>query len=237
MIKKRNAIVRYAMFLFAALLVFTLQSCDTSENTGSTVSLSFNTTQGLAKTNLVSIELDTIKILLRDIKLEYEDDSLSDHRGDEHPYKSEYVKVGPFVVHLNLNGVTTNFAVANIPPGFYDEIKFKIHKVGGSEIPPDPEFKDGDDESLRYSVIVKGRYNNVPFVYKSKKSAHQKVKLDTLLQVVENTLTDLTITVDPESWFMDGSTELDPTDPDNASKIDKNISKSFKSAYCKDRNN
>lgn len=237
MIKKRNAIIKHAMLVLAAFLVLTLQSCDTSENTGSAVTLSFNTTQGLGKTDLTAIELDTIKILLRDIKLEYEEDSLSDHHGKEHPHRSEYVKVGPFVVYLNLNGVATNFAVANIPAGFYDEIKFKIHKVEGSEVPPDPEFKEGEDESLRYSVIVKGRYNDVPFIYKSRKSAQQKVELDSLLEVVENTLTDLTINVDPESWFMDDSTELDPTDPANANQIDNNIKRSFKGAYCQGRHN
>ena len=150
----------------------------------------------------------------------------------EHHNRSEGVKVGQFVVYLNPNGTTTDFAVADIPPGFYDEIKFKIHKVEGSEVPPDPEFKEGENESLRYSVIVKGKYNNIPFVYKSRKSVQPKVELDSLLEVVENTATNLTIAVNPQSWFLDGTTELDPTDPANANDIDNNIARSFRSAYC-----
>ncbi|MCJ7648563.1 MAG: hypothetical protein MUP85_08115, partial [Candidatus Lokiarchaeota archaeon] len=121
----------------------------------------------------------------------------------------------------------------SIPPGFYNEIKFKIHKLEGSEIPSDPEFKEGEDNSLRYSVIVKGKYNSVPFVYKSRKSAHQKVELDTPLEIVENTYTNLTITVDPFSWFMNGQTEMDPRDSANADMIDNNIAQSFKGA-CRD---
>lgn len=232
MLIKRNVLVKFSMFFSAVLFALLLQSCDTTENTGSTLSVSFNTAQGLAKTNLVSIELDSIKILLRDLRLEYESDSLNDHHGMEHHNRSEGVRVGPFVVYLNPNGTTTDFAVADIPPGFYNEIKFKIHKVEGSEVPPDPEFKEGENESLRYSVIVKGKYNNVPFVYKSRKSAKQKVELDSLLEVVENTATNLTIAVDPQSWFLDGTTELDPTDSANANIIDNNIARSFRGAYC-----
>ena len=70
------------------------------------------------------------------------------------------IKIGPFVVYLNLNGVTTDFAVSNISPGSYNHIKFEIHKIEASETPPDPEFKDGDDSSLRYSANCK---RNVQF--------------------------------------------------------------------------
>src|SRR5690606_27099 len=124
--------------------------------------------------------------------------------------------------------VTTDFAVNDIPAGSYNEIKFKIHQIKGSEVTSDPEFKEGNDESHRYSVIVKGKYNSVPFIYKSRKSAHQKVRLDSLLVVRENSVTNLSISVDPASWFMDGQTELDPTDSSNASIIDNNIARSFK---------
>ena len=85
---------------------------------------------------------------------------------------------------MNLNGITTDFAVSNIPAGVYDEIKFKLHQIEGSEIPPDPEFKDGDE---RYSVIVKGSYNSIPFVYKSKKSANQELEFEPPITILENT--------------------------------------------------
>lgn len=242
MTNKRNLITRGAIFLFAVFIVFQLQGCDTNSPESTALSLSFATNQGLNKANLVSIELDTVKILIRDVKLENESesdsaDSVSNSEMDfnmDSNMDSEDIKVGPFVVYLNLNGITTDFAVNNIPAGLYNEIKFKIHQIEGSEVPPDPEFKEGSDNSLRYSVIVKGKYNSVPFVYKSRKPAHQKVKLDTPLEVKDNTLTNLTITVDPASWFMDGQTELDPTDSSNANIIDNNIAKSFKGAFKDD---
>lgn len=234
MLNKKNAVIRYALLISFALLTFQFTGCDTNNTNDANLTLSFNTTQGLNKVTVSSIELDTVKILIRDLKLENETESDSEHHsGMNHEMRSEDIKVGPFVVYLNLNGMTTDFAVNSIPAGFYNEIKFKIHQIQGSEMPPDPEFKEGEDNSLRYSVIVKGKYNNIPFVYKSRKSAQQKVELDTPLEVVENTSTNLTITVDPYSWFMDGQTEIDPTNPANMNMIDNNIAKSFKGA-CRD---
>lgn len=238
MLNKRNFVIRLSSFFLFAFVVFQFQGCDTTDTRDATLSLSFATNTGLPKVSLSAIELDAVKILIRDLKLENESEADSDSHEDSgmnhdmnSDMKSEDIKVGPFVVHLNLNGVTTNFAVNNIPAGFYDEIKFKIHQIEGSELPPDPEFKEGDDSSLRYSVIVRGKYNSVPFVYKSRKSAHQKIELETPLEVLDNTAVNLTITVDPFSWFLDGLNELDPTDPDNANIIDNNIANSFRSAY------
>lgn len=242
MFNKCNHLFTSSLLIASVLFLFQFQGCNSNLNNpdGGTVSLSFATNGSLNKANLNSIELDTIKILIRDVKLENESDSSDDefdsgmHSGSDSEYRSEDVKVGPFVVYLNLNGITTDFAVNNIPAGSYNEIKFKIHQVKGSEVPPDPEFKEGDDESLRYSVIVKGKFNSVPFIYKSRKSAHQKIRLDSLLVVQENSVTNLSITVDPASWFMDGQTELDPIDSSNAPIIDNNIARSFKSAFKDD---
>ncbi|MCJ7471937.1 MAG: hypothetical protein MUP02_03910, partial [Actinobacteria bacterium] len=198
MLNKQKTVIRYAIFLSFAFFAFQFHGCDTNNANDATLSLSFNSVQGLNKVTLSAIELDTVKILIRDLKLENETESDSDHNsGMHHEMRSEDIKVGPFVVYLNLNGMTTDFAVNSIPAGFYNEIKFKIHQIQGSKLPPDPEFKEGEDNSLRYSVIVKGKYNSIPFVYKSRKSAHQKVELDTPLEIVENTYTNLTITVDP----------------------------------------
>ncbi len=242
MFKIQNQLYRGFFIVVVALFLFQFQGCNSNLNNpdGGTISLSFATNGSLNKANLNSIELDTIKILIRDVKLENESDSSDDqsdsgmHSGPGSEYRSEDVKVGPFVVYLNLNGLTTDFAVNNIPAGTYNEIKFKIHQIKGSEVPTDPEFKDGDDEYHRYSVIVKGKYNSVPFIYKSRKSAHQKVRLDSLLIVQENSVTNLSISVDPASWFMDGQTELDPTDSSNTQIIDNNIARSFKSAFKDD---
>lgn len=215
-----------------ALLSFLFQGCDSTETADSIVSLSFSTPDLVQKITDDTITLDTVKILLRDVKLKFEIESEEDISNDDGDEIS--VKVGSFLVYLNLNGVTTDFAVSNIPAGTYNEVKFKIHKIEASETPPDPEFKEGDDSSLRYSVIVKGMYNSNPFIYKSRKSAHQKINLNSPLVVEPNTFTNLTITVDPYSWFADDGEILDPTNPANEYDIDNNIKESFKQCFKDD---
>ena len=206
--------------LAGLLMLFTFTACDTSENTNGTVSLSFSNNTTLLKTTDGTMELDTIKILIRDIKIKSKSGT-----------DSTSIKVGPYVVKLNLTGTTTDFAISGIPANSYDRIKFEIHKIEASETLSDPEFREGTDESLRYSVIVKGKFNTVPFIYKSRKSAKQDLHLENPVTVDENGVANLTITVDPFTWFTDGINILDPTNPVNENDIDNKIKESFKKAF------
>jgi hypothetical protein len=197
-----------------------LSGCNSVETIDSKITLSFTSTSDLDKAATDTLQLDTVKILLRDVQVKNQSTN-----GDAN------VKVGPIVIKLNLTGITTDFAVGNIPPGNYDRIKFKIHKVDPFEAPPDPEFREGSNESLRYSVIVKGTFNNDSFDYKSRTPAHQDLKLEAPLIVGENGVANLTIVVDPYSWFMNGTNVMDPGDSSNVNNIDNNIKESFKKAF------
>jgi hypothetical protein len=228
--------------IILSFMFFFINGCDTTETTNGTVSLSFHSGSSLQKITDGTIELTEVKILLRDVKLKMDDDEDDDgHNGEgEHENgddNSHMIRVGPFVVNLNLNGMTTDFIVANIPAGYYEGVKFKIHQIQGSEVPPDPEFKEGEDNSKRYSVIVKGLYNSEPFIYKSKKPAKQHLEFEPPIFVEENGDINLTITVDPYSWFYKDEILLDPTDPANENDIDNNIKASFKEAYEDDDHN
>lgn len=205
-------------------MLFAFISCDTLEENQARVTLTFADGTALPKSTVEGLELDTVKILLRDIKLRNQNgmDSLN-------------IKVGPFIVYLNLAGTTTDFAIGEIPPGSFDRIKFEIHKIEASQTVADSEFKEGTDESLRYSVIVKGKYNTVPFVYKSRKSAHQDLKLTEPVTVDQGGVANLTIIVDPNTWFVKNNTVLNPADAANENDIDNNIKDSFKQAF-KDNN-
>lgn len=219
------------------LALFVIKGCDTTESTGSTVAMSFSPGSGLQKLN-AQIELTEVKILLKDIKLERDDDDFEDDdnniEGDDVEFEKdddsdcETVKVGPIVVALNINGITTDFVVGNIPAGVYEEVKFKIHKPKSSEEVIDSDFRD----SLKsYSVVVRGLFDGNPFEYKSRKSTHQEIEFEEPLVVEENTNTNFTITVDPYTWFYKDEVLLDPNDPLNAEYIDKNIKYSFKKAF------
>ena len=214
-----NLFRSFAILLSFFALTF-YNGCDSTETTDATVSLIFTLSSITQKVSDDTIQLDTVKILLRDIKIKNQ--SGNDEMN---------IKAGPFVVYLNLSRMTTEFAVGNVPPGSYDRIRFRVHTLEDSETPPDPEFKEG---SLRYSVIVKGMYNSAPFVYKSKKSAHQDLKLETPIQVVDNSTANLTITVDPPGWFYKDNVLMDPNDPANQNDINNNIEHAFKKCFRDD---
>jgi len=220
------------MCITLGAIIFLLNACDTTETNGGSVSLSFASGSSLQKINN-DLVLTEVKILIRDIKLEKESDGESEGDEGNNETETEEIKIGPIVVNLNPGGMTTDFVVDNIPAGIYDELKFEIHKLEASETPPDPEFRDGDDSSQRYSVIVKGQFNNnlTQFTYKSRKSAHQELEFENLLTVEDGTSTNLTITVDPYSWFYKDGLFLDPTDTANEDDIDNNIEHSFKRAF------
>ena len=226
----RNIIPIFLLALFVLLLI---PGCDSTEPNASRISLSFSTPTITNKISNDTITLDTVKILLKDIKLGFEKDSREweDHLVDEDEIN---VKVGPFLVYLNLIGMTNNFAVSSIPEGTYNKIKFKIHKIEASQTPPDQEFKDGNNSLSGYSIIVKGNFNSQPFIYKSRKPAHQKIKLDVPLMVEANTSTNLTISVDPSTWFIKDGLLLDPNNPANQNDIDNSIKDSFKRCYKDD---
>jgi len=189
----KNLIRSFTVIIsFIALIFYT--GCDSTETTDGNVSISFAPSNITQKISDDTIQFDTVKILLRDIKIKNQ--SGNDEMN---------IKVGPFVVYLNLNGMTTDFALNNVPPGSYDRIRFRVHTLEDSEALPDPEFKEG---SLRYSVIVKGMYNSVPFIYKSKKS--------------------------PPNWFYKDNVLMDPNDPANENDINNNIEHSFKKCFRDD---
>lgn len=217
--------MKKVFYSFAILIAFSTLTfytgCNSTEITDGTVSLMFSLSSITQKISNDAIQLDTVKILLRDV-------NIKDQTGND----EMNIKTGPFVVCLNLKGVTTNFAVNNIPPGSYDRIRFRVHTLEDAEISPDPEFKEG---SLRYSVIVKGVYNSVPFVYKFRKSVHQDLKLETPIQVINSSTANLTIMVDhPLGWFYKEGILMDPNNTGNENDINNNIEHAFKKCFRDD---
>lgn len=210
----------YIIFLLASVSLFT--SCKDSTNNpqaGDNIIVSLALDKGLNKVGSDIIVLDTVKILLKDIKFRQA-------TGD-----SSNVKVGPMVVKLNLNGVPTEFAAGLVIAGNYSKIKFRLHKPEANDVITDPEFIEGSSGDLRYSVIVKGKYNGLPFVYKSTKTAHQEVNLKNSINLTHDVRTYVTLSVDVNSWFYKNTLVLDPNNINNKNDIDNNIKDSFKKAF------
>ena len=211
--KKIISIMKILNFnLIVILLILNLSGCkeDTVTSQTDNLDLSVISSTDSTDSNIGILRLEIVKILLKDIKL-----NVSNNNSDSNNFKT-----GPFVLNLNLLSNVNIISTSYIPVGTYDKVRFMIHKVENNETPPDPEFVDANG---RYSVIVKGTYNGVPFIYKSTKSAHQKLTFPNMLQVSQSGKSNITLLVKPYIWFIENNTYLDPTDPSNANDIDNNI--------------
>jgi hypothetical protein len=208
------------LMILGVMLVTTLYySCSDSEVITAPVdNLSFSSmssTDSVGDSQNILI-LDTVKILIKDIKL-----NVSNNNQD-----STNFKTGPFVLFLDLSSSGINqISSAIIPEGQYDKVKFEIHKLNNNEAIPDPEFEDANG---RYSVIVKGRYFGNNFTYRSSKSAHQILNFPAIVSVSTVSGTNITLVVKPYIWFIKNDAYLDPTDPSNSNDIDNNIKDNFK---------
>jgi len=218
------------LFLAAFIAAAGFYSCNNSPvNSTQTDNLNFGVMSsadsvGDSQSNFV---LDTVKILIKDIKVDVADNS------DD----STDFKVGPFVLFLNLPSGFNTISSAIIPTGTYEKVKFEVHKLNNNEAVPDPEFSDANGT---YSVIVKGAYYGNYFIYKSTKSAHQILNFPNTLTITPTFFSNITLVVRPYIWFIKNGVYLDPRDPANSNDIDNNIkdniNHNFKAFKDNDRN-
>lgn len=169
--------------------------------------------------------LDTVKVLIKDVKLNISKTS-----------DSTNFKTGPYVLYLNLNSSVNIIGSGYIPVGTYDKIQFEVHVLSDKEPILDPDFVEGNN---RFSVVAKGTYNGVRFVYKSDKGAKQKLNFSNALIVTE-TKSNVTLQIKPYIWFIDSNNRyMDPNNPNNKDLIDSNIQSEIKASFkaFKDNNN
>ncbi len=100
---KKSFYQRILLIILFILAIILFTNCDTAETNNATISVSFSSETAIPKITDDTIQLDEVKILFKDIKIK-------NQSNNEHPH----IKVGTFMVNLNLNGITTDFAVANV---------------------------------------------------------------------------------------------------------------------------
>ncbi|CAN5505362.1 hypothetical protein BH10BAC5_BH10BAC5_15860 [soil metagenome] len=168
-----------------------------------------------------SIILDSIKVLLKDIKLNVSGQSDTNN-----------FKTGPFMIRLNPNSSINIISSALIPNGSYDKVQFEIHKLSdGDAVDTAFSYNGG-----KYSIVVYGKYNGADFIYRSSKSAKQKLNFNPPAVVNSVTKSNITLTVQPYTWFWNGSDYMDPRVTSNDDSIDNNIKSSFKAIKDDDHN-
>jgi hypothetical protein len=122
------------------------------------------------------------------------------------------VRQGPFVVDLDaaaLTGVVTKVFDADVPPGTYREFRLDIFPGAGLQ---------------NASVIVDGTISGQSFTFTSSLLAQQKKEGNF---VVGGSSANITLSVDPRSWFGTSSAQLDPRVEANRAAIESNIRQSL----------
>ncbi|HJY64855.1 MAG TPA: hypothetical protein VJ455_11915 [Ignavibacteria bacterium] len=197
--------------LAVALSVLLINGCKDSAVQQNTENMDFSVTsntQTAARGML--LEIDLVKVLVKDIKLNVA-------ASNENMVN---FKTGPYVLYLDFTSNVTVVSTGYVPAGSYDRVKFEIHKLGDNESPPDPEFVDAQG---RYSVIVKGRVNGVMFTFKSSMSSHQIVSFPSSLVVTADGKSNITLEAKPYMWFIQDGVFLDPLNEINRTAIELNI--------------
>lgn len=227
--KLKSLTIKFLLPIIVILVLAFVNGCGDNSVTTQADNLDMSVTSSGDTLNdqIGILVLDTVKVLIKDIKL-----NVANNAQD-----STNFKVGPYVLYLNMISNVNVISSAYIPVGTYDKVKFDIHKLEDSEPVPDPDFADING---RYSIVVKGRYSGISFVYKSNKSAHQKLTFPGNLQVTANGKSNITLQIKPYIWFIKNGLYLDPRDPANENDIDNNIkdniNNNFKCFVDNDRN-
>lgn len=188
-----------------------------------------------------TLVLDTVQLVLRDIRFkrtdddacdgddDHDDDSLVAHvrhdddsddgDGDDgHADGCEYFNAGPYLLDLPLDtSIVRAFSLA-VDTGTYDEVRFKIHKPrSDSGDGKDAQFLANHPEFDKVSIRVVGSYNGAPFTFTTDLNAEQRMDFFPPLVVADSvTNVDVTIKVDLDGWFRDDAGSL--VDPATANK-------------------
>lgn len=217
----------FLMLALGAILPFIITGCDveggiTIPSGATDLSVNMKADDNTFDSPSDIVVITEAKALITEIEYERERDGLN-----------QLHHTGPFVINFTLDGSLKELLSGYVVRDFYTKAKFKVHKPEDNETIPDPEFREGSSGNQRYSFIIKGTYNGVPFVYKSKKSMNIVVNLNKTSNInLKNQ--NLTVVFNKSLWFMNGSTVLNPNLSQNENMIDDNIKGSFKRVFVDD---
>lgn len=170
-----------------------------------------------------AVEVTSVRFMISELKLKQKD-SISEIK----------VKTGAVVLAVDGSGpqLTTSSTIPNVA---YDKVHLKFHRFNdgeAAEYSNNPDFADfttGDRPTIiiKGNVIVNGA--SVPFTYASR--YEEDLKLDVEDFAVDATsLSVLALALDVSIVFSDKDTGaiLDPRDPENANRLDKQIKEALK---------
>jgi hypothetical protein len=161
------------------------------------------------------IVLNRVRVVIRKIELE-----------KAGTLEMDEVASGPYLLDLSGasldGGGVAKVLEASFTPGTYSEIKLEVHKPENGEI-----GVNGDLTAMiaaNASIIADGTIDGADFIFTTAVSAEQKFEGNLALNAGSN----LTLNVDPSTWFTSSGARLDPRTESNRSQIENNIQSSFK---------
>jgi hypothetical protein len=138
------------------------------------------------------------------------------------------ISEGPFLVDLSgaaLAGSIEQVFDTSVPAGSYGEFSLSIAPATAAAL--------GDLATQGVSLIVDGAFNGAPFTFTSKMAFSEK-KEGTF--TVGDGTSNITLAIDPSTWFGTAAAPLDPTVAANSAAIEANIQASFKAFRDDNRN-
>lgn len=153
-----------------------------------------------------ALVINQVQLVLREIELKHADSTAASCEDSGHD-GCERLELGPVLLDLPLGGAggaARTFSV-EVPAGTYREIEFQIHKPSHDE---DAAFVQANPAFDGVSVKVDGTYNGTTFSFTSDLDAKEEIELDPPLVTAESAATDLTLFVDLDRWFRDGTNNL-----------------------------
>jgi hypothetical protein len=212
------------------LVIAMLIGCSNSENPpAGNFSLSVARGSTVAKTSANSLIITSAKIMISNLRIKGTFIDTTNAENDD-DVDEAVLKQGPFVLNLSLSGDSNVVTVDNVKAGTYYGAKFEIHRLAEGEVSPDNQFVDTTTHRT-YTVFVQGTYNGLPFTFRSTMAAKQMIVFQQPITVSTTGFINVTLLVDPYSWFTVNGHVLDPTNINTAAMINAQIRNSFRQGY------
>jgi hypothetical protein len=167
--------------------------------------------------DMFNIEITSAKLLLTNVYL-------------SHGSTTKMISAGPALFNFDFSNYKY-FAAGITDTGTFSKIHLTIHKCAVNEEPADRDFKVGNHETQRYSMIIKGNLEGEPFTINYLDDITVEVTLAKMIQITKSQ-SKITLIYNKRQWFREGGvTYFDPRLPENYNKIAQSILESFKSGF------
>lgn len=179
------------------------------------------------------ITLTRARLLVRELELKTAEAAARDdsevEEDDRDESGTEKLEAGPLVLDLSdaaLEGGVQKVLDVAVPAGTYEKLEFKIDKASSSDERASSDANVREMLERQASIILTGTIDGQPFEFVSGLEVEQEFKGN--FEVLEGA-NNLTLNVDPSTWFTDASgARLDPRDSSARSAIESNIKSSMK---------